>query len=179
MRTAGIDLSTRPRKTAVAVIDWGEDSEAVVDLSVGGHDVPALCHVMESVDKTGIDCPFGWPIDFVEIISAHRAGGPVHVPDDSAGRTAISLRATDRFVKDSTDSKVRSLAVAADRIGATAVLCAGILARLQESGIEVDRSGSSGRVVEVYPAAALSQWGLTHAGYKESKNADTRSGLVD
>lgn len=177
MRTAGIDLSTRPRKTAVAVVEWGQSSAEVVDLSVGSHDVPALCRVIEAVDKTGIDCPFGWPTDFVEIVSAHRAGVPVRVPDDSAGRTAISLRATDHFVKDETT--VRPLAVAADRIGATAVLCAGILARLQQSGIEVDRSGATGRVVEVYPAAALSQWGFKHTGYKEPKNADTCSALVD
>lgn len=176
MRTAGIDLSTRQRKTAVAVIDWGEDSAEVVELSVGGHDVPALCRVIEAVDKTGIDCPFGWPNKFVDIVSAHRDGHRPDVPDDIAGRTDVSLRTTDRYVRDKTT--VRPLAVAADRIGATAVLCAGILAHLQESGIEVDRSGVTGRVVEVYPAAALSQWDFTHTGYKERKNADTRSGLV-
>lgn len=79
MRTAGIDLSTRQRKTAVAIIDWGQSSAEVVELSVGGHDVPALRRVVEDVDKTGIDCPFGWPNDFVSIVSAHRTGGPVHV----------------------------------------------------------------------------------------------------
>lgn len=176
MRTAGIDLSTRQRKTAVAIIDWGEDSAEVVDLSVGGHDVPALCRVIEAVDKTGIDCPFGWPNRFVDIVSAHRDRRLPDVPDDVVGRTAVSLRTTDRFVKCKT--KVRPLAVAADRIGATAVLCAGLLAHVQASGIEVDRSGATGRVVEVYPAAALSQWDFTYTGYKEPKNADTRSGLV-
>lgn len=177
MRTAGIDLSTRQRKTAVAVIDWGEDSAEVVELSAGGHDVPALCRVIEAVDKTGIDCPFGWPNRFVDIVSAHRDFGRVEVPDDNAERIAGSMRATDLFVQNQTT--VRPLAVAADRIGATAVLCAGILARLQESGIEVDRSGATGRVVEVYPAAALSQWGFKHTGYKEPKNADTCSALLD
>lgn len=149
MRTAGIDLSTRRRKTAVAVIDWREDSAEFVELSVGGHYVPALCRVIEAVDKTGIDCPFGWPNRFVDIVSAHRDRRLPDVPCDVVGRTAVSLRTTDRFVKCKTE--VRPLAFAADRIGATAVLCAGLLAHVQASGVEVDRSGCSSGQVRQFP----------------------------
>jgi hypothetical protein len=34
-------------------------------------------------------------------------------------------------------------------------------------------------VVEVYPAAALKQWGLTYRGYKGTANASVRHRLVD
>ncbi|MCW4602952.1 hypothetical protein ON003_16155 [Janibacter hoylei] len=74
MRTAGIDLSTRQRKTAVAIIDWGDSSAEVIDLSVGGRDVPALCHVIRAVDKAGIVCPFGRPNRFVGTSRAPPSG---------------------------------------------------------------------------------------------------------
>jgi Protein of unknown function (DUF429) len=44
--------------------------------------------------------------------------------------------------------------------------CAGLLTELWEGG--VDRTGA-GLVAEVYPAAALRQWGLDPRGYKGSK----------
>jgi predicted RNase H-like nuclease len=41
-----------------------------------------------------------------------------------------------------------------------------------------DRSGD-GRVYEVYPAAALKQWGLQSTGYKKAKGRTLRGELVD
>jgi predicted RNase H-like nuclease len=62
---------------------------------------------------------------------------------------------------------VLPLSVSSDRIGVTAMRCAGLLDALAAAGDPVDRDGR-GRVVEVYPAAALKQWGLAHHGYKSS-----------
>jgi hypothetical protein len=70
------------------------------------------------------------------------------------------------------------LSVAADRIGLAAMRCASPLARLAAAGQPVDRAGA-GVVVEVYPAAALKRWGLTHSGYKGAGNAAVRHRLVD
>ena len=39
------------------------------------------------------------------------------------------------------------------------------------AGAPVDRSGS-GPVAEVYPAASLHSWGLTHHGYKQKTSTD-------
>lgn len=54
---------------------------------------------------------------------------------------------------------------------------AGLEARLRERGIDVARDGS-GVVFEVYPAAALHCWSLTHRGYKGAQNAPGRSALA-
>ncbi|QNF95365.1 DUF429 domain-containing protein [Janibacter sp. YB324] len=122
MRTAGIDLSTRPRKTAVAVIDWGEDSAAVVDLSVGGHDVPALCYVIEAVDKTGDDCPFGWP-NRSSTSSRHIATAAVRMCPVTS-MAAVSLRTKDPSLTWTGRSprSVEPQAIVTDHMGATATL---------------------------------------------------------
>ena len=44
-------------------------------------------------------------------------------------------------------------------------------------GESVDRSGI-GKVVEVYPAAALCRWGFESRGYKRAKGEDRRAALV-
>jgi predicted nuclease with RNAse H fold len=68
--------------------------------------------------------------------------------------------------------------VSADRIGHTAMRCAGLLARLTRQGQPVDRAGS-GTVVEVYPAASLQRWGMPHRGYKGTANLAARTDLLD
>ncbi|MGH9201243.1 MAG: DUF429 domain-containing protein [Vicinamibacterales bacterium] len=45
-------------------------------------------------------------------------------------------------------------------------------------GEREDRAGS-GRLVEVYPAAALKLWGLLHRRYKGKNGSDVRADLVD
>ena len=47
-----------------------------------------------------------------------------------------------------------------------------LLPRLIERGVLVDRSGSTGGLVEVYPAAALRAWGLPFEGYKNRQKQD-------
>jgi Protein of unknown function (DUF429) len=48
--------------------------------------------------------------------------------------------------------------------------CASLLTRLAEEGLEVDRSGG-GKLVEVYPAAALARWDIDSRGYKTGDKA--------
>jgi Protein of unknown function (DUF429) len=62
------------------------------------------------------------------------------------------------------------LSVAADRIGHTAMRCAGLLIQLASQERPVDRRGT-GVVVKVYPAASLKQWRLPYRGYKLPCNA--------
>lgn len=69
---------------------------------------------------------------------------------------------------------ISPLKVSADRIGATAMRCAFLLAALEAEGVEIDRSGRTGAVVEVNPAAALTRWRLPFAGYKASKMPQIR-----
>jgi predicted nuclease with RNAse H fold len=53
--------------------------------------------------------------------------------------------------------------------------CSGLQGRLQQSGIEIDRSGS-GKIVEIYPGASLRLWGFDTAGYRA--NEDARAELL-
>jgi predicted nuclease with RNAse H fold len=171
--TVGVDLAAEPVNTAVAAVRWG--SAAIVEgLRVGAGD-DELVEAITAADKAGIDCPLGWPREFVAFMTDHQAfRAPTGYGAD--WRRALATRVTDREVR--RRAKLVPLSVSTDRIGLAAMRCAGLLARLAEAGQPVDRTGT-GVVVEVYPAASLKLWGLPHRGYKGPANAAVRGGLVD
>lgn len=179
MITTGIDLSADPKKTGVAQIEWRETDAALVEVAVGFTKDRAPLHddqivqIIARSDRTGIDCPFGWPIPFVEFVAAHQNGA---VSVDPVERERLRYRRTDVATYQATG--ITCLSVSSDRLGSTAMRCARILAMLSQKGAPVDRSGV-GSVVEVYPAAALHRWRLRRGGYKGAANADARRGLVD
>ena len=173
MRTAGVDLATQPRKTGLAVLKWSEGRATAELVTVGATD-DVIVDVCLSTDRVGIDAPFGWPESFVSFLDSHR--------DDALASFSyvekspiLAFRETDRYVE-STFS-VRPLSVSTDRIGLTAIRGSVIQARLREAGHPVFRDGS-GRVVEVYPAVALKQWGLAGGSYKGA-HASALTALVD
>jgi len=84
----------------------------------------------------------------------------------------LRLRATDRFVAGT--AGIWPLSVSTDRIGIPAARAASILSNLPW---KVDRTGI-GKVVEVYPAAALKVWGFDFRSYKGSQGKTTRENLV-
>src|SRR5690606_8815398 len=110
----------------------------VVDVSVGTYTDEDLISLIRGADKTGIDCPFGWPDPFIDYIKAHRAGG-TDLDLHPEPRHALYRRATDQDVI--CKAKIRPLVVSADRIGATAMRCAGILSLLNREVNDVDRTG--------------------------------------
>ena len=89
-------------------------------------------------------------------------------------RRDLSYRETDRRVHAITGRW--PLSVATDRLGVTALRCAGLVARLGAAGVNADRSGWGG-IVEVYPAGSLKLWDFDTAGYRAS--TDVRARLVD
>ncbi|WP_420880017.1 DUF429 domain-containing protein [Rhodococcus sp. (in: high G+C Gram-positive bacteria)] len=175
MRTVGIDLSAEPAKTAVATIDWGERSARVVGLRLGARDGD-LVEAVLGADRCGIDAPFGWPDAFVDFVIAHHNREPRRELELSnrAGRLPLVRRRTDRVVHEVTG--IVPLSVSADLIAHVALRCAGLLARLAVEGVDTDRV--AGAVAEVYPAAALQQWGLPFRGYKGSTNREKLLQLV-
>lgn len=178
MITAGVDLATEPAKTAMATIEWTAGTAVVSSLLLSADDAD-IVDLAAGVDVLGIDCPLGWPDDFVAFLQAHHTGH-VLAPADVAGkdwRQRLANRATDRQVRNACGLK--PLSVAADRIALTAMRAAGILARLADQGRPVDRAGS-GVVVEVYPAASLRIWNLPHQGYKRGhqKNREQLIGAL-
>ena len=178
MLTLGIDLSTDPKKTGVCVIEWTEAGPRVRDVNGPWSDA-MLLDLIEQADVAGVDVPFGWPEAFVAAVSGWNRGKTWPGPYGPTTRAALCYRTTDRWLQ--REHGAQPLSVATDRLGATAMRAAGLLAALDQRGVAVDRTGLTGRVVEVYPAAALAGWGLRFKGYTGTKEAAraARESLVD
>ena len=173
MLTAGVDLAAEPKGTALAIIEWKETAATLVDLQLGVTD-ETIVEAAAVVDKLGIDCALGWPIEFVEFLNNHANLGSTSFPDGGMDwRRRASFRESDRHVREVTGKW--PLSVSTDRLGLTAMRCAGLQGKLQQSGIELDRSGS-GKIVEIYPGASLRLWGFDTSGYRA--NEDARAELL-
>lgn len=161
MRTAGVDLAAEPKGTALAVAEWGAGRAELVHLQVGADDA-AIVETTRDVDKLGIDCAFGWPDEFTAFLVGHAAGASP-VPGGMEWRRTLAFRETDRVLRERTGRY--PLSVSTDRLGLTAMRCAGLLGRLHADGRDVDRAGD-GHVAEVYPGATLRSWGFDTRGYR-------------
>ncbi|GAA4513795.1 DUF429 domain-containing protein [Brevibacterium yomogidense] len=174
MFTIGVDLAAGPEGTALARIDWTGTSAGLVRVQVGIDDSP-IVDASRGATAVGIDCAFGWPVEFVDFLTEHASGRlPPRSLTGKDWRRQLSYRHTDRFVRDITGRW--PLSVATDRLGLTAMRCAELLSAFSLAGEDVDRSGS-GRLVEVYPAAALRCWDIPVAGYK--RHASKRIEALD
>lgn len=173
MKTLGVDLAAAAKKTAVAVIEWGQGSARLVHLAldVDDHEIVEL---FSAADMTGIDCPVGWPQALVPFLTGHLNfdAGPVLAYDGIEGRRLLAYRDTDRFVTARTG--LIPLSVSADRLAHPAMRCAVIQARIAALHGPQPRDGS-GRLAEVYPAASLKIWGLNARGYKGRGSSETES----
>ena len=175
MITAGVDLASRDTATASCTVEWSAAGARVVALRCGQGDED-LVDVIAAADVTGIDIPLGWPDAFVASVTAHHRGEPW----PSAPLASLCYRATDLHLEQrlrALGTSRRPLSVTTDRIAIPAMRAARLLPRLAARGIPVDRAGS-GRVVEVYPAAALDVWGLPSRQYKGVEGAATRARLL-
>ena len=107
----------------------------------------------------------GWPDAFLPFIAGHLNFDlhPVLDHDGIEGRRLLAYRDTDRFVTGHTG--LIPLSVSADRLAHPAMRCAVIQAKIAREYGPQARDGS-GRLAEVYPAAALKLWGLPPRGYK-------------
>jgi predicted nuclease with RNAse H fold len=169
VRTLGIDLAAQPVNTSNCLIDWSPEIPVVRDLRSGLADEKLLDAIVFA-DKVAIDAPFGWPDEFVDAVTAHRnrAGWPGSGEDQDVYRFHLSFRATDRRLIEG--GARRPLSVSTDLIGVVAMRCAYLLDRLAAGGDPVDRAGS-GKVIEAYPAPALTAWGFSATGYKSRVGA--------
>lgn len=185
--TLGIDLASQPENTAVCVIRWLDDRAHIEQLAryrdadgqllddqhllslmlaVGGSGRPA---------KIGIDAPLGWPVDFVRAVTDLDAWP---VPADT---NRLVRRATDWWVREQTGKL--PLSVTTDRIAYAALRAAGLLrAYADHTGEEIDRSGRTGAICEVYPAPALTRFEIRLPGpalaYKGAAGGPERERLV-
>jgi predicted nuclease with RNAse H fold len=178
MLTVGVDLAAEPKGTAVARVEWGAGQAVVRRVACPADDEVVLAALAEA-DKAGIDCPLGWPDDFVAFVRDHQRGAAT-VPGGYPGpgwKQRLTMRLTDRVVKVETGKT--PLSVSTDLIGHVALRCACLLAEhAARGGQPVDRAGD-GTVVEVYPAASLRVWGLEPGKYKQRAGAPYLDALVD
>lgn len=178
MLTLGVDLAAEARGTAVALVHWGSGSAELRKLLVGVPDEPIVALAL-AAEKIGIDCALGWPDAFVDFVTAHAAGAPL-APGSDGGmdwRRTLAYRETDRRVRALTGRW--PLSVSTDRLGLTAMRCAGLVSRLAAAGLDVDRSGT-GRIAEVYPGASLRLWDIRVDGYRTDapRRADAITALT-
>ena len=130
MLTAGVDLAAEPKGTALAIIEWKRTSATLVDLQLGVAD-QQIVEAAQVVDQLGIDCALGWPIEFVEFLNNHSRGNLESFPDGGMDwRRRVSFRESDRHVREVTGKW--PLSVSTDRLGLTAMRCAGLQGRLQQ-----------------------------------------------
>jgi predicted nuclease with RNAse H fold len=174
--TLGVDLASAIKRTAMCWVRWEGDRAEVLRLDTRADDDEIIAAIGE-VDKAGVDVPFGWPGAFVDAISCYNATGlwPGSAPQPNAAPEQLQFRTTDRHVHKLTGRW--PLSVSADRIAIPAMRAAAVLSRLAEAGEPVARDGS-GRIVEVYPAAALRMWGFDAVGYKRKENRESRCKLL-
>jgi predicted nuclease with RNAse H fold len=184
MLIAGLDLAAEPKGTALAVIDWSPGRANLVSLVLGIEDEEIIAAV-SGCTKFGIDCALGWPTAFVDFLNQHsKIDEPSHSFDGGIeSRRRLAYRETDRHVREVTGRW--PLSVSTDRLGMTAMRCAGLLSKLTAAGASgtavaadsrtnpIDRSGS-GQVVEIYPGASLRLWGFETAGYRNSPEIRAR-----
>lgn len=171
MLTVGVDLAAEARGTAACVVSWSQNRATIERLKVGVSDLEVL-ELARSATFLGIDCAFGWPLDFVAFLAENsEASSPPPIDGGLDWRRRTVYRETDRYVRLVTGKQ--PLSVAADRLGLTALRCAGLLGRLSAAGIPVRRDGA-GPVFEVYPAASLRIWSLEERGYKIGRQARER-----
>jgi predicted nuclease with RNAse H fold len=173
----GIDLAAQPRDTAACVIEWDGDQGQVLPVDEASSlDDGALLELVRdpSTTRVAIDAPFGWPLEFVEALVAYRDRTEWPIDD----MRALWFRETDREVKRVTGQK--ALSVSTEWIVYPAMRCARLLSQLAAEGWDIDRSGI-GRVLEVYPAAAMRQWGLDPRKYKgdDPPNVARRRELIE
>lgn len=177
MRTIGVDLAAGAPGTALAEIVWADARARVTRLATGIHDADIVASVADGDVWLGLDCPLGWPDAFVDFVAAHHAdAAPRLGPVDGGAqwRRALVYRHTDHVVRERIGRW--PLSVSTDRLGVTALRCAGLLRRLSEAGFGVDRA-AEGRLFEVYPGGSLRLWGFDTTGYRV--DAERRRALLD
>ncbi len=162
MNVLGIDLAANAKTTGAILIEpLGASRWRAIELPTPPTD-DALVEAARIVDVIGVDSPLGWPTAFVEAVAAH---GSLRPWPGGVDRSTLTHRDTDRAIRQHGINA--ALSVSADKLGSVAMRCALLQRRWAEEvwGDAAPRDGSR-RLVETYPAAALTDWRVESVGYK-------------
>ena len=172
----GIDCSTNPRKTGLALADLRDDTVVITQCDLGTPQRSPASIALEWLrvhDEVliALDAPLGWPKALGTQLAVHHAGEYLEVEANSLFR-----RVTDTAIKNRL--KKQPLDVGANLIARTAVAALQLLEHMRKSsGHPIPLAWSTTetegwRAIEVYPAA-------TRIGYRASPKGGSLAGLDD
>jgi predicted nuclease with RNAse H fold len=162
--SVGIDVASQDARTAICSIRWEGGRAEIQPLGSPGASDNEIRRCVESADRVGVDIPLGWPSAFVEAVARHHRGEAWPADGSPEAMTSLRLRETDRWLTlrarrpGEPRARCHPMSVSSNLIAIPAMRMARVLG-------PVDRSGT-GKVIEVYPAAALFVWGLPFRRYK-------------
>jgi predicted nuclease with RNAse H fold len=172
--TAGVDFAFQASNTAACSITWTSAGAVVTELTSSCDD-NFILELVSRVTKVGIDVPLGWPSPFVEALRMHAHDGSWPANYEHVNNLKdYRLRSTDNWVHETLKLPL-PLSVATDRIAIPTMRAAALFALITPR----PPLDGSGRVIEVYPAAALARWGFTSKGYKGKANVERRAALIE
>lgn len=173
MRVLGIDLAAQPASTGIVLVSPIADSRWRATVVEGPADDDRIVEASRQVDSIGVDSPVGWPVEFVDAVSAHAR---FERWPGTTDRSRLTHRDTDRRVRELCGRW--PLSASADKLGSVAMRCALLQSRLAEEvwGTAAPRDGS-GPLVETYPAGALAAWQIDARGYKDKRNPTDAIGV--
>jgi predicted nuclease with RNAse H fold len=170
LKLVGIDLAASPQNCGVCVLRDDTVEHVGCGSKFDEHPDWIVGHCARA-DVVAVDVPFGWPKPFIKALAGYEIGAALN-----RDRKPYLRRITDVFVTEALPDHLRReakppnpMAVAADKLGVTAMVGTILLNALSSKfRLSPRESGVSQAVVEVYPAASLWAWGLSHKGFKGS-----------
>jgi predicted nuclease with RNAse H fold len=165
--SVGIDVASQPARTAICSIRWEGGRAEIEPLGSPGATDGEIRRCVEAGDRIGVDIPLGWPSAFVDAVGRHHRGEAWPDQPGADAMPSLRLRETDRWLTikalrpGEPDARCHPMSVSSNLIAIPAMRMARVLG-------PVDRSGA-GKVIEVYPAAALFVWGLPYRRYKGAR----------
>lgn len=181
MKTLGIDLASKPQKTAAIGIEWPESGsprvlEGDTEARLTDDEVLRLFEA-ETWGRIAIDTPFGWPTDMLEVLNRWQARTPIDLKASARTQGSPAIhRATEIAVRERTGKY--PIAVGVNNLAWVSLR---VFHLLSAAGGASDRSGVSTRFVEAYPKGAQTLWlGIGIESTKKSAAArDTALGRIE
>jgi predicted RNase H-like nuclease len=184
LQILGIDAAVDPRNVGMAVAVMAPDGSWQMTAVETGRRDAELSHQAAGLIDPGrpllvaVDAPLGWPSILSASLAQHRAGQALEQTSDQ-----LFTRQTDRHVRGRVGLK--PLDVGADRIARTARAALALIERLRERTqnplplLMEPGEAAQGGLIEVYPAATLTQHGLPSKGYKKPAARELRETILE
>jgi predicted nuclease with RNAse H fold len=177
----GVDCAVNPKNIGLALGEWKEGRLSVLEVMSADQVACVAQKIADWINQgppklLAFDAPLGWPQPLGAVLVNHQAGLPIEIEPNQLFR-----RNTDRFVKKKVGKQ--SLDVGADRIARTAHAALKLLSEIRTlTGCNIplawDMELQETSVIEVYPAATLTQYGIRASGYKAKSDQRERREII-